>query len=76
MLGGRLHSIGAAMPVMNGYGLFVGLTTCAGRLSISMSSCSGILPEAGLLGDCMDLSFEELQNAVAGRSENRKRKQA
>ena len=76
MLGGRLHSIGAAMPVMNGYGLFVGLTTCAGRLSISMSSCSGILPEAGLLGDCMDLSFEELHNAVGGRSEKRKRKQA
>ena len=76
MLGGRLHSIGAAMPVMNGYGLFVGLTTCAGRLSISMSSCSGILPQASELGDCMDRSFRELQSAARPQNVQRKRKRA
>ncbi len=65
MLGGRLQSIGAAMPVMNGYGLFVGLTTCAGDLRISMSSSANILPDAGKLGDCMELSFNELAGAVA-----------
>ena len=60
MLGGRLQTIGAAMPVMNGYGLFVGLTTCAGELSISMSSCANILPDPGKLGDCMEQSYQEL----------------
>jgi WS/DGAT/MGAT family acyltransferase len=76
MLGGRLHSIGAAMPVMNGYGLFVGITTCTDRLSISMSSCSGILPDAAELGDCMDRSFRELQSAARPRNVQRKRNKA
>ena len=65
MLGGRLQSIGAAMPVMNGYGLFVGLTTCAGDLRISMSSSANILPDPAKLADCMELSFSELAGAVA-----------
>ena len=60
MLGGRLQNIAAAMPIMNGYGLFVGLTTCAGKLNISMSSCDSILPDPEKLGDCMEQSFEEL----------------
>jgi hypothetical protein len=64
MLGGRLHSIAAAMPIMNGYGLFVGLTTCAGRLNISTSSCAEILPDPQQLGDCMQQSFEELRAAT------------
>jgi len=67
MLGGRLQSIGAAMPVMNGYGLFVGLTTCAGELRISMSSSANILPDPGKLGDCMERSFKELSSAARKR---------
>ena len=67
MLGGRLQSIGAAMPVMNGYGLFVGLTTCAGELRISMSSAANILPDPGKLGDCMELSYKELRSAARKR---------
>ena len=74
MLGGSLHTIGAAMPLMNGYGLFVGLTTCAGKLSISMSSCASILPDAGLLGDCMDRSYNELLHATREKPMRRKRK--
>jgi hypothetical protein len=64
MLGGRLQNIAAAMPIMNGYGLFVGLTTCAGQLNISMSSCDSILPDPEKLGDCMDQSFSELLSAT------------
>ena len=67
MLGGRLQSIGAAMPVMNGYGLFVGLTTCAGELRISMSSSANILPDPGKLGDCMERSCKELSSAARKR---------
>ena len=81
MLGARLQSIGAAMPVMNGYGLFVGLTTCAGRLSISASSCASIVPDPEVLGDCMERSFGELlRSALPGprraraRATQRKRK--
>jgi WS/DGAT/MGAT family acyltransferase len=74
MLGGRLHTIGAAMPTMNGYGLFVGLTTCAGRLSICMSSCSDILPDSSALGNCMDQSYQDLRAATLRNQQRRKRK--
>ena len=63
-MGGKLQTIGAAMPVMNGFGLFVGLTTCAGKLSISMSSSTNILPEPSQLGDAMEQAYRELVQAT------------
>lgn len=72
MLGGTLCRIGAGMPVMNGYGLFVGLTTCAGQLTISMSSTDNILPGPGELGDCMEQSYGELKRATKPRAPRRK----
>jgi WS/DGAT/MGAT family acyltransferase len=72
MLGGRLQNIAAAMPIMNGFGLFVGLTTCAGKLNISMSSCDGILPDPEKLGDCMDQSFTELLAATRKKAHVKK----
>ena len=68
MLGGRLQNIAAAMPIMNGYGLFVGLTTCAGKLNISLSSCDSILPDPEKLGDCMAQSFTELLGATGKKA--------
>jgi WS/DGAT/MGAT family acyltransferase len=65
MLGGRLQSISAAMPVMPGFGLFLGLCTCAGRLTISMSSSANITPRIQDLGDCLVESFEEYEQVLA-----------
>ena len=73
MLGGKLCRIGAAMPVMNGFGLFVGLTTCAGQLTISMSSSANILPEPAELGDCMEHSYADLKRATKPKAPRRKR---
>lgn len=64
MLGGKLQTISAAMPVMPGFGLFLGLCTCAGRLTISMSSCANITPRIQDLGDCLQASFEEFEQLV------------
>ena len=73
MLGGKLCRIGAAMPVMNGFGLFVGLTTCAGQLNISMSSSANIMQEPSVLGDCMELSYAQLKRASRPKAPRRKR---
>jgi WS/DGAT/MGAT family acyltransferase len=73
MLGGLLQTIGAAMPVMNGYGLFLGLTTCAGKLSVSMSSSANILSEPALLGDAMEQAYRELRQATRPRTVKRTR---
>mgnify|MGYP001819670086 CR=1 FL=1 len=73
MLGGRLVNIGAAMPVMNGFGLFIGLTTCAGKLTISLSSCDGVTSDIDVLGDCMDTSFNELNAAASAKAKRARR---
>lgn len=64
LLGAELKQIGAAMPVMPGFGLFVGLCTCAGNLTINMSSAANILPQPQELGDCMEQSFLDLKQAT------------
>jgi len=68
ILGGRLHTIGASMPVMPGFGLFIGLCTCAGNLSISLTSSTNITPRIQDLGDCMQESFNQLQKAGKRKS--------
>jgi WS/DGAT/MGAT family acyltransferase len=68
ILGGRLHTIGASMPVMPGFGLFIGLCTCAGNLSISLTSSTNITPRIQDLGDCMQESFKQLQKAGKRKS--------
>ncbi len=73
MLGGKLVSIGAAMPVMNGYGLFIGLTTCAGRLNISMSSATNVMADPGELGDCMERSYQALLRATKRKKTARRK---
>ena len=74
ILGGRLQSIGAAMPVMNGYGLFVGLTTCAGVLRISVTSSANIVPDPDELGDCMERSFHELTHSITTTTRTKSKK--
>lgn len=70
ILGGRLVNIAAAMPVMPGFGLFIGLCTCAGNLSISMTSSANIMPHPQELGDCMELAYKEL--SVAAKRKRKK----
>jgi diacylglycerol O-acyltransferase len=53
LLGGKLHAISVAMPVMNGYGLFVGLTTCGDRLAISLTTAAGLIEDPDHLAACM-----------------------
>ena len=57
---------------MNGFGLFVGLTTCAGQLTISLSSSANILPEPAELGMSMEDSFRDLQAAIQRKAKRRK----
>ncbi|MFK7734094.1 MAG: wax ester/triacylglycerol synthase family O-acyltransferase [Pseudomonadales bacterium] len=64
LLGGRLLTINAAMPVMNGFGLFIGLCTYNGKLSVCLSSAANIVKDPGFLGDCVETSFAELQAAI------------
>jgi len=60
LLGATLHSISVAMPVMNGYGLFVGLTTCGDRLAISLTTAADLVEDPEHLSACMVNTFSSM----------------
>jgi WS/DGAT/MGAT family acyltransferase len=62
--GAKLLYLTCAMPVMDGYGLFIGALTYDGSLCIAMTSSENILPEPEKLGDCMERSFNEFKAAT------------
>lgn len=62
--GARLLYVSCAMPVMDGYGLFIGALTYDGSLCIAITSSENILPEPEKLGQCMERSFKELKAAT------------
>ncbi len=64
--GAKLLYLTCAMPVMDGYGLFIGALTYDGSLCIAMTSSENILPEPEKLGECMERSFDELKAATEG----------
>ena len=59
----KLLNITCAMPVMDGYGLFLGALTYDGSLSIAMTSSEATLPHPEELGDCMVEAFVKLKRA-------------
>lgn len=62
--GSRLLYLTCAMPVMDGYGLFIGALTYDGSLCIAITSSENIVPEPEQLGECMEQSFAELKAAT------------
>ena len=63
--GARLTNVTCAMPVMNGFGLFIGACTYAGSMNLGLTSSRNLLPDPAILGDCMERAFEDLEKAAA-----------
>lgn len=72
LAGARLLHIGCGMPVMDGYGLFLGICTYDESLSFTITSSKNILPDPGQLTMHIEHAFNELKNA-AGHPETTQR---
>ena len=46
-------------------GLLLVVTTYGGELTLTLTSCPEMLPDPGLLAQCMEEAFAELSTAVA-----------
>ena len=57
-----LHGLG---PIMDGMGLIHPVFSCQGRISIAATSCREVMPDPGFYAECLQQSFEALQDATA-----------
>ena len=60
----KMLQIGCAMPVMNGFGLFIGICTYDGKLCFTISSADNIIPEPEQLMRQFDHAVAELRRAA------------
>ena len=68
-----LYSVGARLertfglgPVLDNVGVSFTTFSYCGEMTVSISACREIVPDAGWLGDCVVEAFDELAQAAAG----------
>jgi WS/DGAT/MGAT family acyltransferase len=62
--GARIHSAFGMAPILDGLGLILVVLSYHGRISIGISSCQQIVPDAENMAECFADSLDELEQAV------------
>ena len=60
-------------PVMDMMGLFHGVISGAGKITINFVSCREMLPDPGFYRDCLQQAYDELAEAAAPKKAARKK---
>jgi WS/DGAT/MGAT family acyltransferase len=74
LAGARMHMIMGIGPVLDMMGLFHGVISGGGKITINFVSCREMLPDPGFYRECLQQAYEELESATVGRKSVRKRK--
>lgn len=64
LCGARLSFFSALMPISDGLGLAITVTSVAGRVIISPTSCRELMPQPEVFANCLRESFQELLAAA------------
>jgi len=64
LCGARLDSAFALGPLSDGMGLFHGVISFSGKISISFAACRKMLPDPEFYRQCLDASWRELEVAT------------
>jgi WS/DGAT/MGAT family acyltransferase len=67
--GAPLKQMFGMAPILDGLGLLIVIFSYAGRISISLTSCLGVVPDPERLAGCMDQALAELEGAVGQAQE-------
>jgi len=73
LAGARLHLLLGLGPVMDMMGLFHGVISGAGKISITFVSCRELMPDPQFYRECLQQSWEELEDATIGKAAPKKR---
>jgi WS/DGAT/MGAT family acyltransferase len=63
LCGAELVGCAGLGPIMDGIGLFHAVMSCNGKLSITISACSEMLPDPEFYAQCMRAAYDELRSA-------------
>ena len=74
LAGARLHMIMGIGPVLDMMGLFHGVISGAGKITINFVSCREMLPDPGFYRECLQQAYDELEAAAIGKKPARKRR--
>jgi WS/DGAT/MGAT family acyltransferase len=74
LAGARMHMIMGIGPVMDFMGLFHGVISGAGKITINFVSCREMLPDPGFYRECLMQAYDELETAAVGKKPVRKRR--
>jgi hypothetical protein len=77
LAGARLHMMMGMGPVMDMMGLFHGVISGAGKITINFVSCRELMPDPDFYRDCLQQAHDELETAAIGtpaRPKRRRRK--
>ena len=67
LAGAKVHMIMGLGPVMDMMGLFHGVISGAGIITINFVSCRELLPDPGFYKECLQEAYNELQAAAIGK---------
>ena len=73
LAGARVHMMMGIGPVMDMMGLFHGVISGAGKITINFVSCREMLPDPGFYRDCLQQAYDELADAAAPKKAARKK---
>jgi hypothetical protein len=73
LAGARIRQQFGMAPILDGLGLTIVVLSYAGRLSLGLTSCYSVIPDAGRLGLCLEQALQDLEAAVAGAPGKRAR---
>jgi len=65
LCGARMTYFSAIMPITDGMGLVLAVTSYDGRIVISPTSCRELMPDPDAFAQCLRLSFQEMLAAAA-----------
>jgi hypothetical protein len=66
LCGARMSYFSAIMPIADGLGLSVAVTSYDGRIIVSPTSCRELMPDPEFFAQCVRDSFQELLAAAQG----------
>jgi diacylglycerol O-acyltransferase / wax synthase len=68
LAGARMHMIMGMGPLMDAMGVFHGVISGAGMITINFVSCRELLPDPGFYRECLQAAYDELEAAALPRS--------
>ena len=73
LAGARLHSLLALGPLMDGTGLFHGVISGGGRISITFVACREMIPDPEFYRECLQQAWDQLQAATLAQGRTKPR---